>query len=163
MDDELGELDYLRQIELLALDVVAAREPQARHRAVEELGRQLQHMHYPGDGCVDRERGMLHLGGAAIVTPEVFGEYGRLCALLGVPERAQGWALWFTWDEQGAAHTMVTTVLDTTQALLAEWARGRAADPVRPVRAQVAAVVRGWLGPMTRSPGNAARHGLGGR
>ncbi|GAA3448357.1 hypothetical protein [Dactylosporangium matsuzakiense] len=62
-----------------------------------------------------------------------------------------------------SAHTIVTTALDSTRALLAIWSHGRDAHPVRPRRAQIVAVVRGWVGPIVLSPGHAGEIGLGGR
>ena len=178
MTSELSELDYLRQIELLARDVTDRAfdegwlsyppdpsDATSLQRAVNELARTLRAWHFPGDGCVEEDRTMLKLGGAALVTPQTAGVevYRKLCERLGVEDRPQGWSLWFTWDDGGRAHTMVTTLDDTTRALLDAWSHGRDANPARPVRAQIAAVARGWIGPLTRSPEDAARRGLGGR
>ena len=57
------DLDCLRQIELLALDVVGATDPAELERAVGDLGR-LRHWHFNGDGCVDPDRPWI----AAVVT-----------------------------------------------------------------------------------------------
>lgn len=170
-DPEPGEQDYLRQIELLARDVVhAAQDPAsatALQEAVDDLARTLRHRHFDGDGCVDDGRPVLHLGGAALLTPGTTAgrndNYRAGCSRLGVAERPDGWALWYTWDDQQRAHTMVTTALETTRELLEQWSQGRDVHPAQPWRAQIAAVVRGWVGPVTLSPSHAARTGLGGR
>jgi len=165
-EPELSEQDYLRQIELLALDVVNATPGEALDHALTELGHALRHQHFEGDGCVERDRPLLRLGGAALIGP---GEtdasrdsYRTGCARLGVSPRDEGWALWCTWDHKAHAHTLVTTALTTTQGLLENWARGRDVHPAWPLRSQVRAVVRGWLGPIVLSPGHAAERELGG-
>jgi hypothetical protein len=160
MDD-----DYLRQIELLAGDVVdhARDAPPGTplRQAVDELARRLRHEHFDGDGCV--ADATVPIAGASLVGPDT-PNYHQLCELLGVPARDEGWALWFTWDDDQRAHTMVSTLRDTTRALLDRWAAGHDHNlPGRPDRAQIAAVCRRWIGPMTRAPSNAAHHGLGGR
>ncbi|MBU2666003.1 hypothetical protein KOI35_21045 [Actinoplanes bogorensis] len=172
--------DYLRQIELLAKDVVGAAgdegwlshqvdpsEATPLQRAVNELARKLRHHHFPGDGCDSDHPQVLHLGGAAIIQPgETDGQranYTRGCAVLGVRERSDGWALWYTWDDRAKAHTMVTTALETTRGLLDNWSAGNDVHPAQPERAQIAAVVRNWVGPMTLSPSHATHVGLGGR
>lgn len=153
-------MDYLRQIELLARDVTeAAGDPTALREAVEALREQIRYQHFVGDGCVDDDRTMLHLGGAAIVTPE-YDSYELGCARLGVEARPEGWALWYTWDDQARAHTMVTTALETTRGLLENWALGRDVHPAQPDRAQVASVVRGWTGPIVLSPSHTRAVGL---
>jgi hypothetical protein len=172
---ELGEQDYLRQVELLAREVVAAAhdegwltyaqdpvEAGALQRVVNELARTLRHQHFAGDGCAESDRPVLTLGGAALIVPGETESYGRGCALLGVPAREEGWALWYTWDGEDRPHTMVTTALETTRGLLANWAQGRDVHPAQPARSQVRAVLRGWVGPVTLSPGYAATKGLGG-
>lgn len=178
LEPELNEHDYLRQVELLALDVVAAArdegwqnydgEPAAAtrmQRSVSELARNLRHHHFDADGCVEQDRWMLHLGGAALFKP---GEtesqqdgYRVGCARLGVDARDEGWALWHTWDDQERAHTMVTTALETTRGLLDNWAHGRDVHPAQPRRSQIRAVIRGWVGPIILSPSHASTRGLG--
>jgi hypothetical protein len=176
---ELNEHDYLRQIELLALDVVAAAREEGWQtygddpadatrvqRSVNELARVLRHHHFEGDGCVEEDQRILRLGGAALLEPggteSRQDSYRAGCARLGVDARDEGWALWYTWDDQERAHTMVTTVLETTRGLLENWARGRDVHPVQPRRSQIRVVVRGWVGPITLSPGHAGTNGLGG-
>ncbi|GAA2349410.1 hypothetical protein [Dactylosporangium salmoneum] len=106
-EPDLSEQEYLRQIELLAIDVV----DQARgegwlsyqpdpdqatplQRAVNELARQVRHHHFDGDGCLDDDRAVLHLGGAALIapgrTPQEHDLYQTRCAELGVETRAEG-------------------------------------------------------------------------
>jgi len=171
--------EYLRQVELLAIDVVeraAAEgwlsyraEPEGAtplQRAVNELARHLRHYHFDGDGCLD-ERPVLRLGGAALITPGDTGEERRVyrarCAHLGVEARAEGWALWHTWDDGHRPHTIVTTAIETTEGLLQNWSLGRDRHPVRPHRAQIAAVVRDWIQPVILSPIHARDMGIGGR
>ncbi|MEV4347907.1 hypothetical protein AB0J83_25910 [Actinoplanes sp. NPDC049596] len=159
----LSEQDYLRHIELLAHEVVRAAQDKSRlDRAVGELARSLRHEHFAGDGCVEQEPLMLHLGGAALLTP-ADPVYEAACRRLGVEARPEGWALWYTWDAEARAHIMVTTALETTRTLLRQWAEGHDVHPAQPSRAQVAAVVRGWLGPMVLSPSHARTVGLSGR
>jgi hypothetical protein len=173
LEPELSERDYLRQIDLLARDEVGAaqdegtltygpdpREATGLQRAVNELARALRHWHFEGDSCLAED--VLHLGGAALIGPGQ-ESYRTGCARLGVDPRDEGWALWYAWDEKARAHTMVTTALDTTRALLDNWAGGRDVHPARPRRAQVAAVVRGWVGPIILAPGHAGTVGLSGR
>jgi hypothetical protein len=178
-EPDLDDHDYLHQVELLARDVVhaAAEEgwltvgpdpPEATtvHRAVNELARALKHWHFDGDGCLDPDRPTLRLGGAAVITPGQSAaqqdNYRTGCTRLSVTDRPDGWALWHTWDDHRRPCTIVTTALDTTQALLDAWSHGRDVHPVKPRRAQIAAVVAGWVGPITLSPGHAANVGLGG-
>ena len=156
----MTDVDYLRQIELLALEVVGATDPAGLARAVGELSRRLRR---DGDVDLDLDRPLLHLGGAALISPDDTDSYRQGCARLGVPERADGWALWFTWDDQARAHTVVSTALDTTRGLLSNWAQGRDVHPAQLDRARIAAVVRGWVGPVTLSPSHADAIGLGGR
>lgn len=180
LEPELTENDYLRQLELLAGDVADAAaaegwlsyrpdppEATALQRAVNELARTLRLPHFAGDGCDDENPVMLHLGGAAIITPgETAAQrenYQTGCVRLGVGARAEGWALWHTWDDRSRASTMVTTAIETTRALLDNWAAGRDVHPAQPHRAQIAGVVRGWVGPSTLSPSHATAIGLGGR
>jgi hypothetical protein len=83
------------------------------HRAVNELARALAHWHFDGDGCLDPDREMLPLGGAAVITPgqttAAQDTYDAGCERLGVVARDEGWALWHTWDDQGRPCTVVTT------------------------------------------------------
>jgi hypothetical protein len=138
----------------------------ALHRAINELSRHLSHWHFTFDGCLE-DRPTRPLGSAYLLlpgeTPEQQQEYRYGCDRLGVDPRPEGWALWHTWDHKERAHTMVTTLLDTTAALLESWTRGRDRQPVEPLRAQIKVVVRGWLGPTHLSPGQARAIGLGGR
>jgi hypothetical protein len=179
LEPDLDVHDYLRQIELLAMDVVAAAQDEGwqtcggnpadatpLQRAVNELARTLRHHHFEDDGCVEPDRPLLHLGGAALLVP---GEtdsqqdsYRAGCARLGVDTRDDGWALWFSWDDQERSHTMVTTALETTRGLLDNWAQGRDVHPAQPRRSQIRAVIRGWVGPITLSPSYASAKGLGG-
>ncbi len=178
-EPELNVHDYLRQIELLARDVVAAAQDEGwqtygdnptgatpLQRAVNDLARILRHHHFEDDGCVEPDRPVLHLGGAALFEPgETEGQqdsYRVGCARLGVDPRDEGWALWYTWDDQERAHTMVTTALETTRGLLDNWAQGRDVHPAQPRRSQIRAVIRGWVGPITLSPSHASTKGLGG-
>ncbi|MEU8661144.1 hypothetical protein, partial [Actinoplanes philippinensis] len=179
LEPGLNAHDYLRQVELLALDVVAAAreegwltygddpaEATPLQRSVNELARILRHHHFEDDGCVEPGRPVLHLGGASLFEPgETEGRqdsYRVGCARLGVDPRDEGWALWYTWDDQERAHTMVTTALETTRGLLDNWAQGRDVHPAQPRRSQIRAVIRGWVGPVALSPGYASTRGLGG-
>ncbi|MFF5290094.1 hypothetical protein [Paractinoplanes globisporus] len=179
-EPELSEQDYLRQIELLALDVVDAARGEGRigndadppgetalQRAVNALACRLRHQHFEGDGCVEDDRPLMRLGGAALIGPGTGDasrdNYRTGCARLGVDPRPDGWALWYCWDHNARAHTLVTTALTTTRALLESWARGRDVHPAWPLRSQVRAVARGWVGPVVLSPGHAAERELGGR
>lgn len=172
----LSEHDYLRQIELLACDVIhhaydegllAEETPEPTgplHRALTELAHELRHFHFDGDGCLDDDRPTLHLGGAALLNPGTAdGDYETACSRLGVEPRAEGWALWCTWDDDDHPHTIVTTARETTEELFTNWSRGLDVHPARPARAQIAAVVEGWIEPITLSPGQAKAIGLGGR
>jgi hypothetical protein len=176
LEPELSEDDHLRQVDLLARDVADAANDEGwlsyapdpgdatpLQRAVNELARALRHWHFQGDGCLPEERPLLHLGGAALITPQMGEGYRAGCTRLGVAERAEGWALWHTWDEYARAHTMVVSAVETTQALLENWSRGLDVHPGQPRRSQVAAVARGWVGPITLSPSHATTIGLGGR
>lgn len=165
MDEpELSEHDYLRQIELLALEVVtASRRATGPQQAIDELARQLRHYHFVGDGCVEDDRPLLRLGGAALIGPGETDSYRTGCARLGVDPRDEGWALWYTWDDRARAHTLVTTALATTRGLLENWERGRDLHPAWPLRSQVRAVIRQWVGPIVLSPGYAAQRNLGGQ
>ncbi|WP_203924744.1 hypothetical protein [Rugosimonospora africana] len=172
------EIDYLRQVELLAQEVVALAfdEGTLTHgpdpddatplqRAINALARKVRYYHFPGDGCLE-ERPLLPLSGIVVVGPDSMPpewgiEYAQLCARLGVPARAEGWALWHAWDSKGLPHTLVTRHLATTRGILQNWSLGRDLYPVQPERAQVAAVVRGWIGPATLSPSHVETVGLG--
>jgi hypothetical protein len=70
-----------------------------------ELARALTHWHFDGDGCLDRDRPLLRLGGGAVITPgetaAARDNYRTGCARLGVAARDDGWALWHTRDDQG--------------------------------------------------------------
>lgn len=175
---ELNEYDYLRQIELLATDVVNHAQQEgwlsyhpdpadatAVQRAVNELARQLRHHHFPGDGCLE-ESAPLRLAGASLLTPGSTdteqASYRKCCTSLGVQPRDDGWALWHTWGHQQRPHTVVTTALDTTHGLLDNWSRGHDVYPARPRRSQIAATVSGWTEPMILSPGYARMTNLGG-
>jgi hypothetical protein len=162
VSDAESDVDYLRQIELLARAVVnVADDPVALPEAILELRGRIRYQHFVGDGCVD-DGPILHLGGAAIITPEI-ESYEHGCSRLGVDPRPEGWALWYTWDDRARAHTMVTTAFETTRGLLENWAQGRDVHPAQPDRAQIAAVVRGWPGPIVLSPGHSRHVGLHGR
>jgi len=180
LEVELSDQDYLRQVELLARDVVHAAlddgsltygadpdDASALQRAVHQLARHLRREHFTGDGCIEDDRPLQHLGGAAVISPsddpEAQANYLAGCSRLGVEARAEGWALWYTWDGDARAHTMVTTALDTTRGLLKSWSRGHDLQPAQPLRAQIAAVVRGWPGPVILSPSHATKIGLTGR
>jgi hypothetical protein len=175
----LSEYEYLRQLELLATDIVNHAQHEgwlsylpdpadatAVQRAVNELARQLRHHHFPGDGCLDDESPPLHLAGAYLLTPGTTdteqASYRARCATLGVEPRDDGWGLWHTWDHQQHPHSIVTTALDTTQGLLDNWSHGHDLHPARPHRSQIAAVVSGWTEPMILSPGYARMTNLGG-
>lgn len=180
LEVELSDQDYLRQIELLARDVVDAAQDEGSlaygsdpddattlQRAVNQLARHLRREHFAGDGCVGDDRPLQHLGGAAVISPSddpaAQASYLAGCSRLGVEARVEGWALWYTWDEKARAHTMVTTALDTTHGLLKSWSLGHDLQPAQPLRAQIAAVVRGWPGPVILSPSHATTIGLTGR
>ncbi|MER5336845.1 hypothetical protein [Micromonospora sp. NPDC002717] len=175
-DIDPREAEYLRQIELLADDVVNRAldegwlsfdpdpdDATPLHRAVNALGRQLRHYHFEDDGCVDTDAPLVGLAGALLVRPTTVvseQEYIDICERLGVEPRPQGWALWHTWDQKGRRITMVTTRMSTTEGMLRVWSKGRHLMPVKPPRAAVAATVKGWLGPAVRSPGYAAETGV---
>jgi hypothetical protein len=129
--------------------------------AIGELARALRYQHFVGDGCVD-DRPIRRLGGAAVITPAQGDSFRDGCARLGVAERAAGWGIWYAWDDRGRPHMLVVTAVETTRALLENWSQGRDVHPAEPLRAQVAAVARGWAGPMVLAPGYAARAELGG-
>ncbi|NVI88442.1 hypothetical protein [Actinomadura sp. BRA 177] len=169
---DLEEHEYLRRLELLCRELVDHAddegwlsyldEPESAtplQRTVNEIARTLLHYHFEGDGCVD-ERPLLPLGGAALIRSS--GYYADICALLGVETRPEGWALWHTWDDKKRATTLVTTCLTTTEGLLSNWARRIPANPATPDRAHIAAVLRGWYGPVVYSPDYSDRLGLGG-
>lgn len=89
--------------------------------------------------------------------------YEEVCARIGVDPRPEGWALWNTWSDGDLKVTMVVSAVETTEGLFANWARGRAVDPVSPLSSQIILVRQGWIGPMTFSPRGVKRMGLGGR
>ncbi|MFJ8109587.1 hypothetical protein [Streptomyces sp. NPDC096132] len=173
---ELTELDHLREIERLARAVTEAfphdrdqKEATRLGRAVNALDRALRRHHFPGDGCLPEEedRPTVRLVGVVVLRPSVMPagtdeSYEEACARLGVAPRAEGWALWNTWGDGGAPVTLVVSAVDTTEGLLANWARGRAVYPVAPVPSQIAAVRQNWSGPMTFSPRAVAELGVGG-
>ncbi|MDX6741941.1 hypothetical protein [Actinocorallia sp. A-T 12471] len=178
MGADPDELDYLRGIELLARELVtrAGEEGRLSHgpepddatplqRTINKIASSVRHYHFEGDGCLEDRPG-IGLGGAALITPGSLlgpaGTYERLCRLLGVAPRAEGWALWHTWDNKQRAHTLVTTRLATTEGLLENWSRGISSYPAAPERAHIAAVVRGWRGPIILSPDHARDLDLGG-
>ncbi|MEU5950615.1 hypothetical protein ABZ793_34445 [Micromonospora sp. NPDC047465] len=175
-DIDLTDAEYLREIELLANDVVDRAldegwlsfdpdpdDATPLQRAVNALARQLRHYHFEDDGCVDPDAQLVGLAGALLVRPTTVlseQEYTDICERLGVKARPQGWALWHTWDQKGREITMVTTRISTTEGMLLAWSKGRHMVPAKPPRAAVAATVRGWLGPAVRSPGYAAETGV---
>lgn len=169
---DLDEHEYLRRLDLLARELIDRADDEGwlsylpdpesatpLQRTVNEIARSVLHYHFEGDGCVD-ERPLMRLGGAALIRPSDF--YADICALLGVETRPEGWALWHTWDTKGRATTLVTTCLTTTEGLLSNWARRIRVNPATPDRAQIAAVVRGWCGPVVYSPDHTDRLGLSG-
>ncbi|MFC9978154.1 hypothetical protein ACFVH6_45345 [Spirillospora sp. NPDC127200] len=179
MTVDLDERDYLRRLELLARDLVSQAHDEGwlsyerdhddatpLQRTINEIARSVRHYHFEGDGCLE-ERPSVGLGGAALIKPktsadDVSDEYQELCERLGVAPRLQGWALWHTWDNKQRAHTIVTTCLTTTRGMLANWSRGISSYPARPDRTQIAAVTRGWIGPIIVSPNHAKDLGLDG-
>ncbi|WP_432013702.1 hypothetical protein [Streptomyces cucumeris] len=179
---DLSELDYLREIERLARVVTTAASAEGHlsfepdpddatplQRAVNALAREIRHYHFPGDGCLPEEdRPTVRLAGVMVLRPNSLPSgmeetYEEACARLGVEARAEGWALWNTWGKGGARVTMVVSSVDTTEGLLANWARGRHVYPVTPVPSQIARVQQGWAGPMTLSPFGAEQLGLAGQ
>lgn len=174
VSSDLDEFDYLRRVELLARDLVEHAfdegwlsyspdldDANPLHRAINELARTLHHYHFDGDGCVD-ERPLHPIAGAGLIGPDS-NSYAELCGRLGVEARAEGWALWHTWDNQHQPHTLVTTCIATTEGLLENWARGISVLPTKPDRSQLVAVVREWTGPVVLSPGYARETGLAGQ
>ncbi|MEU8165505.1 hypothetical protein AB0B97_03220 [Micromonospora sp. NPDC049004] len=175
-DIDPTDAEYLREIELLANDVVDRAldegwlsfdpdpdDATPLQRAVNALGRQLRHYHFEDDGCVEPDAPLVGLAGALLVRPTTVlseQEYIDICERLGVEARPQGWALWHTWDQKGRRITMVTTRISTTEEMLLVWSKGRHMVPIKPPRAAVAATVRGWLGPAVESPGYAAETGV---
>ncbi|WP_030731706.1 hypothetical protein [Streptomyces sp. NRRL S-237] len=178
---ELSDLDYLREIERLAnrVKVEASdegwlsfqadpEEATPLQRSVNVLARALRHYHFEGDGCLDEDRPLLRLVGASVLKPGampagVEEAYEEVCARIGVEPRPEGWALWNTWSDGDLKVTMVVSAVETTEGLFANWARGRALDPVSPLPSQIALVRHGWIGPMTFSPRGISWTGLGGR
>ncbi|MFE0626030.1 hypothetical protein ACFW3D_03580 [Streptomyces sp. NPDC058864] len=161
---ELSELDHLREVERLARAVTtaAAREPwylrdteddTPLQRGVNALGRALRHHHFPLDGCLEDEAERPHvlLAAVAVLRPDAmpFGTdetYPQACTRLGVDARPEGWALWETWADGKAKVTMVVSAVDTTEGLLANWAKGTNLLPVMPLPSQIAQVHAGWTG-----------------
>ncbi|MFV2173497.1 hypothetical protein ACFHW2_25045 [Actinomadura sp. LOL_016] len=121
----------------------------------------MRHYHFEGDGCLD-DRPLLPMAGAALIRPGRPADYPDLCARLGVAPRAEGWALWHTWDREQYPHTLVTTCIAGTEGLLMNWTRGIDVRPEVPMRAQMVAVIRDWTGPFVASPEHVRRIGLGG-
>ncbi|MFB7368302.1 hypothetical protein ACFC0D_00400 [Streptomyces sp. NPDC056222] len=178
---ELSELDYLREIERLAnrVSVEASNEgwlsfpadPEDStplQHSVNVLAQALRHYHFAGDGCMEEDRSLVRLVGASVLKPGVMPAgveeaYEEVCARIGVEPRAEGWALWNTWSDEGSAVTMVVSAVETTQGLFGNWSRGRAVDPVSPLPSQIAVIRQGWIGPMTFSPRGVRRMGLGGQ
>ncbi len=178
---ELGELDHLREIERLAhrVTVEASGEDWLSYQpdpadatplqcSINALARAVRSYHFEGDGCVDEDRPLIPLVGAAVlkpgaVPPGMAEDYAEACALLGVEARPEGWALWSTWDDGGHRVTMVVTAVDTTYGLFRNWSRGRESDPVTPLPSQIGQVRKGWIGPLTFSPRGVERTGLGGQ
>ncbi|MFI7057612.1 hypothetical protein ACWDOR_37095 [Streptosporangium canum] len=174
MSSDLDELDYLRRVELLARDLVERAfgegmlscspdpdDANPLHRAIDELARTLRHYHFDGDGCVD-DRPLYRIAGAGLIRPDS-DSYAELCVRLGVQARAEGWALWHTWDNRHQPHTLVTTCIATTEGLLENWARGISVLPAKPDRSQLVAVVREWAGPVVLSPDHAREIGIAGQ
>ena len=124
------EVDYLRQVELLALDVVDRAHDDGTltygpdranetplQAAVRALADGLRHYHFPGDGCVE-EHPLLPLSGIVVIGPDSMPlhwdvEYADVCQRLGIPLRNEGWALWHAWDGKGRPITVVTSNLAT--------------------------------------------------
>ncbi|MFC9730067.1 hypothetical protein ACFWGM_05555 [Streptomyces roseolus] len=86
---------------------------------------------------------MVRLVGTSVLKPGLMPAgvdepYEAVCARIGVEPRAEGWALWNTWDRDGEVKvTRVVTAVATTEGLFANWAHGRALDPVTPLPSQV--------------------------
>ncbi|WP_405014880.1 hypothetical protein [Kitasatospora sp. NBC_01539] len=178
---ELGEMDYLREIERLAYRVTVeasdedwlSYEPDPEdvtpfRSSVNALARAVRSYHFEGDGCIEEDRALVRLVGATLLKPGVMPAgmedgYEEACARMGVEPRPEGWALWNTWADGGQQVTMVVSAVETTEGLLENWSRGRALDPVTPLPSQIALVRRGWVGSMTFSPRGVDRTGLGGK
>lgn len=178
---ELGELDYLREIERLAnrVGVEASdegwlsfqadpEESTPLQRSVNALARALRRYHFKGDGCTEEDRPLIRLVGASVLKPAAMPAgvdegYEEVCARIGVEPRSEGWALWNTWSDGELKVTMVVSAVETTEGLLQNWSRGRAVDPVAPLPSQVALIRQGWTAPMTFSPRGVSRTGLGGQ
>lgn len=135
MSSDLDEFDYLRRVEMLARELVErahdegwlsyAGDPDDAtplQRMVNELARTLRHYHFEGDGCID-ERPAYRIGGAGLIRPDS-DAYTEMCSRLGVEARAEGWALWHTWDNEQQAHTLVTTCIATTEGPAGELGTG---------------------------------------
>jgi hypothetical protein len=123
-DSDEAELEYLRQVELLAQDVFNLAldeewfafgpdpdDATPLQRAINALARQLRVYHFDDDGCVDPDVPTVNLAGALLVSPTTIPNakrYKEICTRLGVEPTPLGWALWQTWDERGRAITLVT-------------------------------------------------------
>ncbi|MDT9700485.1 hypothetical protein [Streptomyces sp. P17] len=171
-----SELDYLREVERLAHQIKVAAydegwpaldaDPEAAtplQRRVNALARALHHYHFEGDGCLQEDRPLVRLFGAAVLKPGIMEGYDELCARFGVEPRPEGWALWHTWGDGELKVTMVVSAVETTEGLFQNWSHGRPVDPVTPLPSRVALVHGGWIGPMTLSPRGARRLGTEGR
>ncbi|WP_326783120.1 hypothetical protein [Streptomyces sp. NBC_00151] len=178
---DLTEQEYLREVERLANEVVAAAigeewlsyapdpsDATPLQRAVNALARAMRHYHFVGDGCAEEDgRPSIKLAGVVLIRPDAMpadlGEtYEDACSRLGVDPRPEGWALWNTWGEGNVRVTMIVSAMDTTEGLLLNWARGRTVYPVMPVPSQIALIHQGWSGPMIFSPFGRSKLGLGG-
>ncbi|WAZ25265.1 hypothetical protein STRCI_006748 [Streptomyces cinnabarinus] len=156
------ELEYLREIERLAHRVTLAASDELQHH-VTALARALHHYHFEGDGCLEEDRPLVRLFGAAVLRPGGLADYDETCARFGVEPRPEGWALWHTWGDGELKVTMVVSAVETTEGLFQNWSHGRSVDPVTPLPSQVALVHMGWMGPMTLSPRGVRRMGVGGQ
>ncbi|MGW2159603.1 hypothetical protein [Nonomuraea sp. NPDC001699] len=175
---ELSEPEYLRHIEHLARELVNAALDEGRlvhggrvthltplQRVVGELAHQTRHHHFDGDGCLDPELPPMKLAGVVVLRPDAVpvgmeGEYGEVCARLGVGPRPEGWAVWNAWAEDGQPVSIILVDLRGTEGLLMNWARGIEVHPVRPIPAQVVLTRQGWVKPMTLSPFSARELGV---
>ncbi|GAA4983777.1 hypothetical protein HD597_009495 [Nonomuraea thailandensis] len=174
----LSETEYLRHIELLARDVIHAaneegwltydREATAAtplHRAVNELARQIRHHHFSGDGCLEDDLPLMRLAGIVLlhpkaIPPDMEGTYEEICARLGVPPAADGWAVWNAWAHDRQPISIVLADTDGTEGILVNWAHGIEVYPAAPLPAQVVLTRQGWITPMTLSPLSARKLGV---